>query len=91
MNNIGKSLLISFLLFSILYAAQGQYVVRKASEQSTDTSQDGSFYSLPATTLKVNVVYEKIDKIRGPLSDYTHRITWVPQTILLQIQRLIEY
>ncbi len=71
MNNLGKLLLINFLLFSILYVAQGQYMVTKVSERGTDTSQDGFFYSLPATTLKVDVVYEKIDKIRGPLSDYT--------------------
>lgn len=64
-------LLIVFLLFTSVHFTQGQYIVKKVTDQAVNTSQDGFFYSLPLTVLKINLVYEKIDKIKGPLADYT--------------------
>lgn len=64
-------LFIGILIFSILYNAQGQYVVTKVTDQAVNTTQDGFFYSLPATVLKVTVVYQRIDKLKGPLADFT--------------------
>lgn len=66
-----KPLLIVLLLFVTIYSSIGQYMVKKVTDQAVNTAQDGFFYSLPMTVLKVNLVYEKIDKVKGPLSDYT--------------------
>lgn len=64
-----------FLVFQLLItlntSINAQYVVRKVTDKSVNTAQDGFYYNLPLTVLKVNVVYEKIEKIRGPLSDFT--------------------
>lgn len=47
-----------------------QIKVTKVVDKNINTSQDGFYYSLPQTILKVDLAIEKIQKIRGPLADY---------------------
>lgn len=62
------------LFVSIAFFSQpvlAQFSVKKIlSPTSVNTSQDGFYYSLPRTVLKVDLVVEKIQQIKGPLSDY---------------------
>jgi hypothetical protein len=48
----------------------GQYIVKKVSGNTTNTSLDGFYYAIPQTVLKVDMVIEKIKKIPGPLAAY---------------------
>jgi len=60
--------LILFLLGSL--NSNGQFVVKKVAGNSANTSQDGLYYALPQTILKIDLLIEKIKKIPGPLADY---------------------
>lgn len=60
--------LILFLLGSL--NSNGQFVVKKVAGNSANTSQDGFYYALPQTILKIDLLIEKIKKIPGPLADY---------------------
>jgi hypothetical protein len=65
---------IYFLLLIILFAAatpaNGQYVVKRTTGNTTNTTQDGFYYALPRTVLQINLTLEHIKKIPGPLADY---------------------
>jgi len=63
-------LIISIIAFTTL-TVKAQFIVKHVTGPSVNTAQDGFFYSLPLTVLKVNLVYEKIDQKKGPLADYT--------------------
>ncbi|MCB2207602.1 MAG: DUF4831 family protein [Bacteroidetes bacterium] len=51
-------------------SSYGQYIVKKASGNSTNTSLDGFYYAIPQTVLKIDLVIEKIKQIPGPLANY---------------------
>lgn len=69
----------------------GQYIVKKVSGNTTNTSLDGFYYALPQTVLKVDLVIEKIKKIPGPLAAYAEDYLGVTDYITTnsQIARLI--
>ena len=48
-----------------------QFIVRKVHDQNVNTSQDGFFYALPQTVLKIDLLIEKIQQQKGPLSAFT--------------------
>lgn len=50
---------------------QAQIRVSRVTDQNTNVTQDGFYYALPQTVLKIDLVYEEIRKIKGPLSNYT--------------------
>jgi len=60
--------LILFLLGSL--NSYSQFIVKKVTGNSTNTSQDGFYYALPQTVLQIDLLIEKIKKIPGPLADY---------------------
>ncbi|HEY9115602.1 MAG TPA: DUF4831 family protein [Bacteroidales bacterium] len=49
----------------------GQIKVSKVFNKNFNASPDGFYYSLPQTVLKIDLVVEKIQKIPGPLSEYS--------------------
>jgi len=66
-----KIYLLSLILLILgSSASYGQYIVKKASGNSTNTSLDGFYYAIPQTVLKIDMVIEKIKKIPGPLANY---------------------
>lgn len=71
--NYLKRLII--LLFGILFLSgqhvYGQFISTRVKDRNVNTTGNGFFYALPQTVLKVNIVYEEIQKIRGPFADYT--------------------
>lgn len=62
-------LLLIIMMFGN-FVTYGQYIVKKVSGNTTNTSLDGFYYALPQTVLKVDLVIEKIKKIPGPLAAY---------------------
>ncbi len=63
------SAFLFFLLF-IPFLSNSQYVVKKVAGNATNTAQDGFYYALPQTVLKIGLTVEQIKKIPGPLADY---------------------
>ena len=65
---------IAVLYLLMIFVSQpvhSQIKVSKVSNKNFNTSQDGFYYSLPQTVLKIDLVLEKIQKIPGPLSEYS--------------------
>ena len=69
------------LFFCIPYFSFGQYNVEKVANASVNTSQDGFYYALPQTVLKVEMLVEKIQRIRGPLAEYAENYLGVTDYI----------
>ena len=65
------SLIIAIgLLLPLL--SNAQFSVKKVTgPTAVNTAQDGFYYALPQTVLKIDFVVEKIRSLRGPLGDYS--------------------
>ncbi len=64
---------IALVAFIICFAGQntyGQFVVTKVKDRNVNTAGNGFFYALPQTVFRVDIVYEEIQKIKGPFADY---------------------
>ena len=72
MKNFFKYFAFSFLFLSLFSSEVfSQFIVRKVHDQNVNTSQDGFYYALPQTVLKIDLLIEKIQQQKGPLSAYT--------------------
>ena len=67
----GFSSLILLLLILSPELLFSQFIITKVQDQNVNTSQDGFYYALPQTVLKVDLLIEKITQKKGPLSEYT--------------------
>ncbi len=66
-----RPIVLFILVTAILFQGYSQISVTKIDENSVTTSSDGFIYSLPQTVFKIDIVYEKVQKLVGPLSEYT--------------------
>jgi len=69
-----KYLLFILLLtggFSGTIRAQYQFQTVKASSKLISPNAKGLYYALPKTVIKLHLVFEQVDKIRGPFAQYT--------------------
>jgi hypothetical protein len=57
-------------LLTVAFQANGQYVVKRTTGNTTNTTQDGFYYALPRTVLQIDLTLEHIKRIPGPLADY---------------------
>ncbi|MCF6342462.1 MAG: DUF4831 family protein [Bacteroidales bacterium] len=62
-------LLVFFALCST--RSYSQFVVTRVQDLNVNTTQDGFYYSLPRTVLKIDLVIEKIQQRKGPLAEFT--------------------
>ncbi|MEJ2593836.1 MAG: DUF4831 family protein [bacterium] len=64
--------LLWFTLFLLGYYSQlsAQYIVSRVDDGNASVSQDGFYFALPRTMLKVELLVEQSRKQRGPLADY---------------------
>jgi len=71
-----KQFLQRFIFLTLLglmlsQPVKAQFVVKRVvSPETVNTAQEGFYYSLPKTVLKVDLVIEKVRQIEGPLSEY---------------------
>ncbi len=66
-----QQILLTVLLTTFLFEGYSQITVTKIENKDVSISNDGFIYTLPKTVFKVDVVYEKIKELVGPLADYT--------------------
>ncbi len=70
-NILIKPVILFVLLTSFLFESYSQITVTKIETINDSSSQDGFIYSLPKTVFKIDIVYEIVKDIKGPLSEYT--------------------
>ena len=66
---------------SVVLQSFGQITVTKVENKNINPSSIGFYYSLPQTVLKIDIVYEKIQQLKGPLSSYTNEYLGVADFI----------
>lgn len=69
--DIKSPLLILSLIIVLPFISVGQYTVTRVQNQNVSTEGDGFYYSLPRTLFEINLSFEKLEQIRGPLANYT--------------------
>lgn len=66
-----KFLVISLgLLMLSSSSVYSQFTITRVTDQNVNTAQDGFYYALPITVLEINVVYDNLKQIKGPLAEY---------------------
>jgi len=70
---IKKVFLTAFLIFTIA-ATQAQINVSKVGSTVIPAESDGLFYSLPQTVIQVDVVVNKIQKVKGPFAEFADQM-----------------
>jgi hypothetical protein len=64
-------ILLFLVGFLQIIQAQYQFQVTKATGNNLTQNVKGLYYSLPKTVIKLHLVLEKVNKIRGPFAQYT--------------------
>ncbi len=67
-----RPIILFVLLTVFLSQGYGQITVNKIEGGSVNTSVDGFIYGLPQTVFKIDLVYEKVQKLTGPLAEYSN-------------------
>jgi len=75
---IKRILLIALLLFSIA-GIKAQINVSKVGASVISAESNGLFYSLPQTVIQVDIIVNKIQKVKGPFSEYADQMLGLSQ------------
>lgn len=70
-NNLKQLSLLLIILISSVVNVVGQITVTKIENRNVNSQSYGFIYALPETVFKIEITYEKLTKIPGPLSTYT--------------------
>lgn len=70
------------ILISININAFGQANIHKLSNISEATKYSGIYYSLPQTTLKIDVTVQKKQHIKGPYAEYAHTFLGIKDVLM---------
>ncbi len=68
---IRSGILLVFIT-TLALQSYSQITVSKVENNNIGSTISGFYYSLPQTVLKIDIAYEKLQSIKGPLSDYTN-------------------
>ncbi len=66
-----RIIFLSVLLITFLAQSYSQITVTKIEQRSISSSSEGFIYTLPQTIFKIDIVYEKIQELKGPLMQYS--------------------
>jgi len=75
---IKKVFLVAFLLISIT-GLKAQINVTKVGATGIPASSDGLFYALPQTVIQVDIIVNKIQKVKGPFAEYADQMLGLSQ------------
>ncbi len=73
---------ILLLCMFISLFAQGQIGVYHIDQSAVPISQEGIFYALPRTVVNIEVVIDRIEKYKGPYSDYALRYLGLQNVVM---------
>ncbi len=78
---MGKRIFLAvFCLFSI-YGIDAQINVSKVGSSLIPASSDGLFYALPQTVVQVDIIVNKVQKVKGPFAEYADQMLGLSQVI----------
>ena len=77
-----RSIFFLVVIAGLTLTGKAQVMVTKVVQESPAPVGGGLFYTLPKTVLKVNLVFEKIARQKGPLSAYAAEYIGVSDIIL---------
>jgi len=75
---IKKVFLITFLL-CIVVGIKAQINVTKVGNTAIPAESDGLFYALPQTVIQVDIIVNKIQKVKGPFAEYADQMLGLSQ------------
>ena len=74
-----KKVFLAALLFFSLGGISAQINVSKVGASSISAESDGLFYALPQTVIQVDIIVNKIQKVKGPFSEYADQMLGLSQ------------
>ena len=76
---------ISWIVFLVILdmPLSGQLDVRKAGREDIEASQEGFFYSIPRTGIRIDIQVKKTQRIKGPYAEFSEKYLGVSQVIML--------
>lgn len=66
-----RIIVLAIFLTTILFEGYSQITVTKIEQRSVSSSSEGFIYALPQTIFKIDVVYEMVQELKGPLMQFT--------------------
>ncbi len=76
-NKIFLLVLLSFYISEI----KAQISVSKVDQTANLSASDGIFYALPRTVIQVDIIVNKIQKVKGPYAEYADQMLGLSQVI----------
>lgn len=74
-----KKILLPVIFCLVTLSSVAQVNVLKVGSAGINTESDGLFYSLPQTVIQVDVIVNKIQKIKGPFAEYANQMLGLSQ------------
>lgn len=74
-----KKLFLTAFLMLMLYGIKAQINVTKVGSAGINTSSEGLFYALPQTVIQVDIVVNKVQKVKGPFAEYADQMLGLSQ------------
>lgn len=70
---------LAVLMFAVVLGLQAQINVSKVGKQFIDPESEGIFYSLPQTVIQVDIIVNKIQKVKGPYAEFADQMLGLSQ------------
>lgn len=74
-----KNLFLLLFFCILIHSAEAQINVSRVGSAGISTDSDGLFYALPQTVIQVDVIVNKIQKIKGPYAEYADQMLGLSQ------------
>lgn len=74
-----KKLFLTAFLMLMLYGIKAQINVSKVGTPGINSSSEGLFYALPQTVIQVDIVVNKVQKVKGPFAEYADQMLGLSQ------------
>lgn len=76
-----KRFLLVYLIFFSFTVSKAQINVSKVGPVGIPASSDGIFYALPLTVIQADIIVKKIQKVKGPYSEFAEQMLGLSQVI----------
>ena len=74
-----KKVILSVFLMFLLQGIKAQINVSKVGTTGINTASEGLFYALPQTVIQVDIVVNKIQKVKGPYAEFADQMLGLSQ------------
>ncbi len=74
-----KKLFLTAFLMLMLYGINAQINVSKVGTPGINSTSEGLFYALPHTVIQVDIVVNKVQKVKGPFAEYADQMLGLSQ------------